>query len=55
MKTVNETVSTKNSVDRLFFLEASDGGKILLVNADSSNRKVIVAGSRIAVGIVVDG
>ena len=29
MKTVNETVSTKNSAGRLFFLEASDGGKIL--------------------------
>jgi hypothetical protein len=44
----------QKTVGRLFFLEASDGGKILSVNADGSDRKVIVAGGRIPDGILVD-
>jgi hypothetical protein len=42
------------AVGRLFFLEASGGGRILSVNADGSDRKVIVTGCRIPDGIVVD-
>src|SRR5438552_8119758 len=38
---------------RLFFLEAS-GGRILSVNPDGSDRKVIVTGCRIPDGVVVD-
>jgi hypothetical protein len=38
----------------LFFLEASGGGRILLVNSDGSGRKVIVTGGRIPDGLVVD-
>ena len=44
----------KNAAGRLFFLEAS-GGRILSVNPDGSDRKVIVTGCRIPDGIVVDG
>ena len=43
----------KATVGRLFFLEASDG-RVLSVNADGSDRKVILTGCRIPDGIVVD-
>jgi len=43
----------KNATGRLFFLEAS-GGRILSVNADGSDRKVIVTGCRVPDGVVVD-
>jgi low-density lipoprotein receptor class B len=43
----------KNATGRLFFLEAS-GGRIHSVNADGSDRKVIVTGCRVPDGIVVD-
>src|SRR6267378_999946 len=46
------TSSTK-SVGRLYFLEAS-GGWIHSVNADGSDRKVIVSGGRVPDGVVVD-
>jgi DNA-binding beta-propeller fold protein YncE len=44
----------KAAIGRLFYLEASDGGKILSANADGSGRKVIITGARIPDGIVVD-
>src|SRR5690242_18970880 len=43
----------KGAVGRVFFLEAS-GGRILSVNADGSDRKVLVSGCRIPDGMVVD-
>ena len=43
----------KDTVGRLFYLEAS-GGRIHSVNADGSDRKVIVTGARIPDGVVVD-
>ena len=43
----------KATVGRLFFLEAS-GGRVLSVNTDGSDRKVILTGCRIPDGIVVD-
>jgi len=43
----------KAAVGRLFFLEAS-GGRIISVNPDGSDRKVIVTGCRIPDGVVVD-
>ena len=43
----------KDTVGRLFYLEAS-GGRIHSVNADGSDRKVIVTGTRIPDGVVVD-
>src|SRR5438477_267028 len=42
----------KDTVGRLFFLEAS-GGRIHSANPDGSDRKVIVSGARIPVGVVV--
>lgn len=45
--------ASENAVGRLFFLEAS-GGRILSVNADGSDRKVIVTGCRVPDGVVVD-
>src|SRR6267143_5867003 len=45
--------STAKSVGRLFYLEAS-GGRIHSVNADGSDRKVIVIGARVPDGVVVD-
>src|SRR2546429_8129078 len=45
--------SSAKSVGRLYFLEAS-GGRIHSVNADGSDRKVIVTGCRVPDGIVVD-
>jgi hypothetical protein len=45
--------ANKNATGRLFFLEAS-GGRILSVNADGSDRKVIVTGCRVPDGVVVD-
>ena len=45
--------SSAKSVDRLYFLEAS-GGRIHSVNADGSDRKVIVSGARVPDGVVVD-
>src|SRR5712691_1781767 len=45
--------SSAKSVGRLYFLEAS-GGRIHSVNADGSDRKVIVSGARIPDGVVVD-
>jgi hypothetical protein len=47
------TTSGKETTGRLFFLEAS-GGRIHSVNAEGSDRKVIVTGCRIPDGIVVD-
>src|SRR3989449_8806361 len=43
----------KNAAGRLFFLDAS-AGRILAVNADGSDKKVLVTGCRIPDGIVVD-
>jgi hypothetical protein len=43
----------KAAIGRLFFLEAS-GGRILSVNPDGSDRKVIITGCRIPDGVVVD-
>ena len=45
--------SAKVTVGRLFFLEAS-GGRILSVNPDGTDRKVILSGCRIPDGVVVD-
>ena len=47
------TTRAKDTIGRLFFLEAS-GGRIHSANADGSDRKVIVTGCRIPDGIVVD-
>jgi hypothetical protein len=47
------TTRGKDTIGRLFFLEAS-GGRIHSANADGSDRKVIVTGCRIPDGIVVD-
>jgi hypothetical protein len=41
-------------MSRLFFLEASGGGRIHSANPDGSDQKVIVTGCRIPDGIVVD-
>jgi Low-density lipoprotein receptor repeat class B len=43
----------KNAAGRLFFLDGS-AGRILAVNADGSDKKVLVTGCRIPDGIVVD-
>ena len=43
----------KNAAGRLFFLDAS-AGRILAVNADGSDKKVLVTGCRIPDGVVVD-
>jgi hypothetical protein len=43
----------RTAMGRLFFLEAS-GGRILSVNPDGSDRKVILTGCRIPDGVVVD-
>jgi hypothetical protein len=43
----------KAAVGRMFFLEASDG-RVISVNPDGSDRKVIVTGCRIPDGVVVD-
>src|SRR5882762_2018944 len=58
MKTITEiskpkSTSANKAVGRLFFLEAS-GGRIHSVNADGSDRKVIVSGARVPDGVVVD-
>ena len=60
MKTVTKTQisernrpSTGKTIGRLFFLEAS-AGRILSVNADGSDRKVMLSGCRIPDGVVVD-
>src|SRR5256884_2421354 len=61
MKTINETQPSraartsgaKDTVGRLFFLEAS-GGRIHSANGDGSDRKVILSGARIPDGVVVD-
>jgi hypothetical protein len=61
MKNITETqISTavrttrgKDTIGRLFFLEAS-GGRIHSANADGSDRKVTVTGCRVPDGIVVD-
>src|SRR4029079_3937084 len=47
------TTSGKAATDRLFYLEAS-GGRIHSVNADGSDRKVILSGARVPDGVVVD-
>ncbi len=47
------TTGGKDTVGRLFFLEAS-GGRIHSANADGSDRKVIVSGARVPDGVVVD-
>src|SRR5436190_1535159 len=43
----------KNAAGRLFFLDAS-AGRILAVNADGSDKKVLLTGCRIPDGVVVD-
>src|SRR5256885_11144754 len=43
----------KNAAGRLFFLDASVG-RILAVNADGSDKKVLVTGCRIPDGVVVE-
>ena len=58
MKTITEiskpkSTSASRAVGRLFFLEAS-GGRIHSVNADGSDRKVILSGARVPDGVVVD-
>ena len=61
MKTMNSTLppkpqtpsSSKSTVGRLFFLEVSSG-RVLSVNPDGSDRKVIITGCRIPDGVVVD-
>jgi hypothetical protein len=47
------TSRSKDTVGRLFFLDASGGG-IHSANADGSDRKVIVSGARMPDGVVVD-
>ena len=49
-----ERATGNKTVGRLFFLDASVGGRVVSVNADGSDRKVIVNGCRIPDGIVVD-
>jgi low-density lipoprotein receptor class B len=46
--------ASEKAVDRLFFLDASVGGRVVSVDADGSNRKIIVDGCRTPDGIVVD-
>src|SRR5258705_10454359 len=60
MKGIRETqisklkrTSANKTNGRLFFLEASVG-RVLSVNADGSDRKVILTGCRIPDGVVVD-
>ena len=45
---------SKKTVSRLFFLDASVGGRVVSVNADGSDRKVIVSGCRTPDGVAVD-
>src|ERR1700733_10052927 len=40
--------------DKLFVLEASDGGHMFSVNPDGSDKRTLVSGSRIPDGIAVD-
>ena len=40
--------------ERLFFLEVSDGGHVISVNPDGSDKKVIVSGCRFPDGVAVD-
>src|ERR1700675_2325871 len=47
------TTGGKAATGRLFFLEGS-GGRIHSVNADGSDRKVILSGGRVPDGVVVD-
>src|SRR5882672_9041493 len=47
------TTTGKATTGRLFYLEAS-GGRVHSVNADGSDRKVIVSGARVPDGVVVD-
>jgi DNA-binding beta-propeller fold protein YncE len=46
--------ASEETVGRLVFLDASVGGRIVSVNADGSDRKVIVDGCRTPDGVVVD-
>ena len=46
--------ASKLTLSRLFFLDASVGGRVVSVNVDGSDRKVIVDGCRTPDGIVVD-
>src|SRR5437867_7980303 len=52
LKTTSTTTG-KAATGRLFYLEAS-GGRIHSVNADGSDRKVILSGARVPDGVVVD-
>jgi hypothetical protein len=59
IKMVTATAESKRAagekaIGRLLFLDASVGGRIVSVNADGSDRKVIVNGCRTPDGIVVD-
>jgi hypothetical protein len=49
-----KSTASKVTQGRLFFLDASVGGRIVSVNADGSDRKVIVDGCRTPDGVVVD-
>jgi Low-density lipoprotein receptor repeat class B len=51
---VARTTRGKVTTGRLFFLEASDDGRIFSANPDGSDRKMIVTGGRIPDGLVVD-
>lgn len=52
-RTSKRTSEGKNTMDRLFFLEAS-GGRVLSANPDGSDKKVIFTGGRVPDGVVVD-
>ena len=52
-KSCRQAVS-KATTARLFFLEASGGGRIISVNPDGSDKKVVLTGGRIPDGIAVD-
>jgi len=50
----SKSAAVKMMVGRLFFLDVSVGGRVVSVNADGSNRQVIVDGCRTPDGIVID-
>src|SRR5882757_417254 len=53
-RTSKRTSEEKNTMDRLFFLEAS-GGRVLSANPDGSDKKVVISGGgRVPDGLVVD-
>ena len=50
----SKRAASGTTVGRLFFLDASVGGRVVSANADGSDRKVVVDGCRVPDGIVVD-